>query len=77
MKKNGFIKFFEKAALILILIICAGIFIYGNLYKGVAGTDESPFSLNNFIKIVLIFLIGVPAIIGLKKIFKNKNKKGS
>jgi pilus assembly protein TadC len=59
------------AAFILLLVF----YIIVNLYKGVAVRGGDPFSLNNVIKISLIFIIGIPIVILIQKLFfKDENK---
>lgn len=63
----------HKYLYIALIIVLSVMFVIVNLFKGVAVRGGDPFSLNNIIKVGLIFLIGVPIVFFIKKIFTNNN----
>lgn len=48
-------------------------YIILNLYKGVAVSGGDPFSFHNIAKMSLIFIVGIPAGLFIKRILSEEN----
>ena len=64
----------HKYSYIAIIILLSGLYVILNLYKGVAVRGGNPFSLYNVVKVCLVFVVGVPIAISIRRLLKRDKK---